>query len=431
MIHTEKPLIGFFPCFSSMGETIPLVKIAKSYMEIGGKAIFFSHTGKYEYLAENIGCKVVRLGNLMGDYQDEILQLYREGAPFEKIMICQFKEKTIEGAVKEEVEAFTKSRIDLIVSAFSPTSSISASALKIPLVVVASGTAIPPYYKSGFATFPESYENFFTKLLPKSLKNRIAKWYLLNNKRLVKEFNKVATKYQVRPFKYGNDIFYGDHTLVCDDINFLGIQPSEDFPLENYIGPLVAGDLFKEQKNKIDFDVINHLKRPGKSIVLVMGSAYKFDRLLLRIVEALNESDYNVIAVYPNPKNKDKLPETNENILFKEFVPLDEILKKVDLAITHGGRGTIYTIAYSGKPAICIPLFLEHQYNIDNLVRHGCAIRESWKYFKPRELLRSINKIFDNYDTYLKNSKKLAEKLQKEDGAKKAVKRLMEIIQIK
>jgi len=372
MIHTEKPLIGFFPRFSSMGETIPLVKIAKSYMEIGGKAIFFSHERKYEYLAENIGCKVVRLGNLMGDYQDEILQLYRKGAPFEKIMICQFKKRTIERAVKEEIEAFTKSRIDLIVSAFNATCSISARALKIPLVVVASGTTIPPYFKSGFATFPESHENFFTKLLPKSLKNRIAKWYLLNNKRFVKEFNKVATKYQVRPFKYCNDIFFGDHTLVCDDINFLGIQPSEDFPLNNYIGPIIAGDLFKEQKNKIDFDIINHLKRPGKSIVLVMGSAYKFDRLLLRIVEALNETDYNVIAVYPNPKNKDKLPETNENILFKEFVPLDEILKKVDLAITHGGRGTIYTIAYSGKPAICIPMLMEHQYNIDNLVKWMC-----------------------------------------------------------
>jgi len=431
MIHTEKPLIGFFPCFSSMGETIPLVKIAKLYMELGGKAIFFSHTGKYEYLAENIGCKVVRLGNLMGECPDELVQLYKEGVPFEKIMIRQFKKGIIERAVEEEIEAFTKSRINLIVSAFNPTCSISARALKIPLVVLTSGTAIPPYFKSGFATFPENYENFFTKMLPKSLKNRIAKWYLLNNKLLVKEFNKVTTKYQVRPFKYCNDIFLGDHTFVCDDINFLGIQPSEDFPLENYIGPIIAGDLFKERKNKIDFDIINHLKRPGKSILLVMGSAYKFDRLLLKIVETLNKSDYNVIVVYSNPKNKDKLPETNENILFKEFLPLDEILKKVDLAITHGGRGTIYTIAYSGKPAICMPLAMEHQYNIDNLVRNGCAIRLSRKYFKPREVVGSINKIFDDYDTYLKNSKKLAEKLQKEDGAEKAVKRLMEIIQIK
>ncbi|UCF13775.1 MAG: glycosyltransferase family 1 protein [Thermoplasmatales archaeon] len=431
MIHAEKPLIGFFPCFSSMGETIPLVKIAKSYMEIGGKAIFFSHEGKYEYLAENIGCKVVRLGNLMGEDSDELIQLYRDGVPFEKITVRQFKERTIERAVKEEIEAFTKSRIDLIMSAFNPTSSISARALKIPLVVLSSGTAIPPYHKSGFATFPENYENFFTRMVPKSLKNRIAKWYFLHNKTLVKEFNKVNKKYHVRPFKYCNDIFFGDHTLVCDDINFLGIQPSEDFPLENYIGPIVAGELFKERKNKIDFDVINHLKRPGKSIVLVMGSASKFDKLLLKIVEILNETDYNVIAVYSNPQNKEKLPETNENILFKEFVPLDEILKKVDLAITHGGRGTIYTIAYSGKPAICIPMLMEHQYNIDNLVRNGCAIRLSWKYFKPRELVQSINKIFDNYDTYLKNSKKLSEKLQKEDGAKKAVKRLMEITQIK
>lgn len=431
MINTEKPMIGFFPCFSSMGETIPLVKIAKSYMEIGGKAIFFSHEGKYEYLAENIGCKIVRLGNLMGEDSDELIQLYKEGVPFEKITVRQFKERTIERAVKEEIEAFTENRIDLIMSAFNPTSSISARVLKIPLVVLSSGTAIPPYHKSGFATFPENYENFFTRLVPKSLKNRIAKWYFLHNKTLVKEFNKVNKKYNVRPFKYCNDIFFGDHTLVCDDIKFLGIQPSEDFPLENYIGPIVAGELFKERKNKIDVDVINHLKRPGKSIVLVMGSASKFDKLLLKIVEILNETDYNVIAVYSNPQDKEKLPETNENILFKEFVPLDETLKIVDLAITHGGRGTIYTIAYSGKPAICIPMLMEHQYNIDNLVRNGCAIRLSWKYFKPSELMRSINKIFDNYDTYLKNSKELSEKLQKEDGAKKAVKRLMEITQIK
>jgi len=28
---SDKPLIGFLPCFYSMGETIPLIKIAKSY----------------------------------------------------------------------------------------------------------------------------------------------------------------------------------------------------------------------------------------------------------------------------------------------------------------------------------------------------------------------------------------------------------------
>jgi hypothetical protein len=76
MTPEDKLLIGFFPAFSSMGETIPLVKIAKSYIDMGGKAIFFSHSDKFEYLAESIGCKIVRLGHLLGKHPDEIIKLY-------------------------------------------------------------------------------------------------------------------------------------------------------------------------------------------------------------------------------------------------------------------------------------------------------------------------------------------------------------------
>jgi len=430
MTSGDKPPIGFFPAFSSMGETIPLVKIAKSYMDTGGKAVFFSHMGKFEYLAEEIGCKIVRMDHLLGDKPEEIIKLYKEGVSFEKIIVRQLNNKTIEKAVEEEIKAFKENKIDLIVSAFTPTCSISARVLKIPLVVVTSGVTIPPYYESGNLTFPEDYENFFTKMLPKSIKNHIAKWYFLNNKKLTKEFNKVASKYKIPPFKYTNDILIGDHTLVCDDINFLGVKPSEDFPSKNYIGPIISGDSKGEQKNKIDdADIENHLKRPGKFIVLVMGSAYKYRNLLLRIVETLSKTEYNVIAVYKDIKNSDLINKTNENILFKEFIPLDKVLKKVDLAITHGGRGTIYTVAYSGKPAICIPQIIEHQYNIDNLVRAGAGIRLPKKNFDSEKLLNAIDTIFDNYNTFLQNSQNLSKRLTAESGEKKAVQRLIEIQQ--
>jgi UDP:flavonoid glycosyltransferase YjiC (YdhE family) len=154
-------------------------------------------------------------------------------------------------------------------------------------------------------------------------------------------------------------------------------------------------------------------------------------QLFLNIIEALNKTDYNVIVVYSNILDKNNLPVTNDNILFKKFVPSTELLMKdIDLAIVHGGRGTIYTTAYSGKPAIGIPMFLEQQSNINNLVKHGAALRVSKKYFKEYEFLNAINKIFSNYNVYLNNAQILAKKLTRENGSKIAAQRLNEIIKL-
>ncbi len=266
-----KPLVGFFPVFYSIGETIPHVKIAKFYIEKGGRAIFFSHGGKYEYLAKEIGCKVINLQNSWQSSLQKGKRVKEKNVPFEKIMFGVLRKETLGELIDEEIEALKKTGVEALFVSFNPSLCISARVLKIPLVVLISGTSITPYYKSGCVTFPENYENFFTKLVPHSIKDKIARWYLLNNKLLVKDFNNLAKKYQVQSFQYLNDILLGDFTLVCDDIHFLGLNPTNSFPLKNYIGP-IARDLFEEQQTKPDDDIVRHLNRPGRSILLIMGS---------------------------------------------------------------------------------------------------------------------------------------------------------------
>ena len=149
----------------------------------------------------------------------------------------------------------------------------------------------------------------------------------------------------------------------------------------------------------------------------------------IRILETLNQTDYNVIVVYTTLP-EEILPKTNDNILFKKFIQSPLLVNKmVDLAIIHGGRGTVYTAAYSGKPMLGIPVFAEHQYNIDNIVRNGAGLRVSMKFFKEQDLINAINIIFSNYDKYLKNAQELARKLTKVPGEEKAVKRLIKIIE--
>ena len=44
----KKPLVGFFPLTYNLAETGRAVLVAKRYMELGGKAIFFSLYSKFK-----------------------------------------------------------------------------------------------------------------------------------------------------------------------------------------------------------------------------------------------------------------------------------------------------------------------------------------------------------------------------------------------
>ena len=352
----------------------------------------------------------------------------------EKQQFIVYTNKTIQPIVQSEIDAFKEHGVDVIVSAFNPTCAISARVLNIPSIVLLSATVSSAYFKSGYATFPENFENTFTRLLPESFKKYLAKWVLLNNKKfLVKDFNAVVKKYNTKKFKTLNEILEGDYTLLCDDINFLNIKPTKKVPIENFVGPVSMG-LSEEKIEDLDIDVKKHLERPGKSILVILGSASSkitspIGKLFIEILKIFNKTDYNVIAVHAKISRED-LPNVEENILLKQYLNRPQIVNNmVDLAIIHGGRGTVYNSAYSGKPSIGIPSFIEQQYNIDCLVRNKVCIRISSKHFKPEELLKAINTIFENYDYYLKNAKALSEKLSKEVDEEKAVNRLVQIIE--
>ena len=126
---------------------------------------------------------------------------------------------------------------------------------------------------------------------------------------------------------------------------------------------------------------------------------------------------------------EEDLPDVNDNILLKKFVPsMAKLNKLVDLAIIHGGKATVYTAAYSGKPVIGFPMQFEQHFNLELLVKHGMARIESRKYFKEQKLLNAIKEMFDNYDTYLKNAQMLSFKLPKPEGDINAAKMILKIL---
>ena len=362
----KKPRVGFFPCFTGLGEGFPSVKIAKRYIEFGGEVVFFSHGGEYEYMAEEIGCDVIRIEPIAS------------GGTITKYFL-QKSAQELADIVKNEAKLLKESDIKALVQSNVYFDAVLAPRLaKIPLITLVSGVGTPPFYEANMASFPDDLENLFTRFIPQSLKNRVFNWISLNSKNIIpKKFNQIAKKLGLNiNFKRTIDMIPGDHTFVCDDMDFLGLNPTRDFPAENYIGPILPYDIDAIKTNPLDVEIENHFKRPGKSILLTMGSSIIMKKIFLRILKILNQSDYNVVATYTDILKENELPQLGENIILKKFIPnINSLFSKVDLAVIHGGRGTVHTVAYAGKPVIGIPVKDELQWNFDNLVRHNMALR--------------------------------------------------------
>jgi len=436
----KKPLIGFLPMLNNFGETYPLVEVAKNCKKLGMDLIFFeSYNPQYTNLVKDLGCKIIKIRDPPPEeYVKDIARLEEslgsDNLSFEKAcseLVDEKYEEVIINDIKKELEVFKKTKIDILVSSgFEFTAHISTSLLDIPLVTLISGAVSQTYFKSNLGSFPDNYENLLTKLIPKSIKNRFTNWYIPKDKSNIKSYNKISKNFSAPIKKSFLELFYGDYTLVVDDKEFVGVKNLDDSNYERWVGPILPPKLDNVYNDKLEKDIGKHIEKPGKSILLSMGSSTT-KNLFIKILKKLDTTSYNVIAIYTSILNEEECSKLklHDNIILTKFAPsIKNINEKVDLAIIHGGRGTVYTAAYSGKPVIGIPMHFEQQCNLNNLTRHGDGFVLSKKYFTGKKLVTKINKIFNNYDEFLKNSKNLKNKLPEPKGAKNAAKIISNII---
>ena len=112
----KKSLVGFFPLTFNLAETGRAILVAKRHIELGGKAVFFSHGGKYEHLIEDFGFDIVKVSPTFTDeVVKEIVSINRgekKGIPY--------TESFLREAVREEIVAFKKTDVKMIVSFVNP-----------------------------------------------------------------------------------------------------------------------------------------------------------------------------------------------------------------------------------------------------------------------------------------------------------------------
>jgi UDP:flavonoid glycosyltransferase YjiC (YdhE family) len=112
-------------------------------------------------------------------------------------------------------------------------------------------------------------------------------------------------------------------------------------------------------------------------------------RVLGEVVEIANELEIQSVIATTTV-----LPERDGNasgrVLLTPHVPAHLVNPLADIAITHGGAGTVQTAIHAGTPLVGIPMHLEQTGNLSLVTRQGAGLMLSKWDLNRRSLGRAL-----------------------------------------
>lgn len=165
-----------------------------------------------------------------------------------------------------------------------------------------------------------------------------------------------------------------------------------------FTGPLIP---VSKKSATLDKKFTNVLSTKNKllKIFCSLGSVGE-KKYLYTIVDMLNtDIGKNFSGILLVPKEicslteiANKLKNTNV-VITDQFVPAEEINKKMDIVICHGGQGTLQTAIKSGTPIIGVAMQPEQEINLQHLEKYGAAIRVTRDRWTELTILNAIKTI--------------------------------------
>jgi hypothetical protein len=201
-------------------------------------------------------------------------------------------------------------------------------------------------------------------------------------------FNQLASELGLPKYKSTLDFIAGDLTLVMDAPEILGISPEEleDYqprhpqffhrpPRYRYGGPCFA---------KLPGDVPEAVRR-------VSGSP----EVLQSVVEIVGDLDLQAVVLTTTILG-DRARSESERVLTIPHAPAHLLNPLADIAITHGGAGTVQTAIRSGTPLVGIPAQMEQAGNISLVARQGAGLMLTRLDLNRSKLAAALEKLVED-----------------------------------
>lgn len=373
----------------NIAETTRMIEVAKLLRD-EYECIFFSYGGQFEYLVEEAGFSLHHLKPIEDDVKIQHLWKADRGETFKQPWTFEELKERISNEI-------------LLIETINPSFAFLGSVLsfslscrikKIKLFNVVPLALTRPYLEAGLPMSP------FT---PKFL-NQIAIWILLNVPLLMGNFRKVSKFYGLKPPRNAFEVWTGDINIVTDvkELSMLKELP------ENWY---FSGPLFAHLGTPIPNDIMELLKTSDKpKVYFAMGSSANH-KVLMRTLEGFKGLDVLVVApIKSYLKPEDAVP---KNVYVTEWLPALEVLRFVDIAVTHGGQGTVQTNIMAGVPFLGIGMQPEQSLNIYQSVRFGNALQIQRSKVSKRNVQKAILELLtqDKYRSRAQIAKTMMEQI--------------------
>lgn len=262
-----------------------------------------------------------------------------------------------------------------------------------------------PFFESNPQIWSKLLAHTPLRLLPARGLNTTLNRLFLNVKFWTKPINAARTHFGLPPLRRMVDLFEGDHNLVTEIPELAGVEMlPENW---HWAGPIFA---------RLDGDVppeIERLPRDKPWIYFAMGSSANRD-VLLKVTEMFRGMPYTVIAPIRAHLPDSYIPPENVHVF--GWLPAHKVNPLADLAVIHGGQGTVQTACWSGTPFVGIGLQPEQEFNVFAVEQFGCAVGLKKNKVTRVDLRVAIEGLLGD-ETVQQNAKRLQGKMQARDGA--------------
>ena len=419
-----------FPHFYYLSEVSRLVEIGKSLRSMGQDVLFFSHGGTYEWVAKAEGFEVIAVPPTMSPERAKYYMAFNRaevGNPFRDSF---FSYEELKEYVPREAEMLREARADAVLIGWNLPSYLSVQLVDIPIVVQQPGPFTAPFFDRKMGVFVPTLIGWLHHLPLDWFVN----WGAPRMRFWIRPFNQLASALGLRSYKSTLDMMAGDLTLVMDAPEILGITPEE---LEQYEPRhpkyfhrkpkyRFGGPCFARLPGEIPEAVGRHFDTSRKILYCGMGVSGS-PEVLQSVIDIVADLDLQVLVVTTTILGEGALS-SSDRVMVVPHVPAHLVNPLADLAITHGGAGTVQTAIHAGTPLVGVPMHGEQAGNISLVQRQRAGIMLARKALNPRRLANALERILAD-NSYRENMQRLKRLQDPIDGAANAAREMVRFLE--
>lgn len=406
-----KILFGCVPLWGHVNPTIPIVQ---KLLELGHEVRYACHP-QMEETFKNAGVDLIE-GFEWGDtisyvsklVNDNKLTWQRKLKKERNISPALFHLDRLEEGIEDVLELLKTWQPDVCVfdTLFFP-GKIAAEVLNIP------------YATSCTYSIPLESRDLLPRNLGLSSNQKrmgLGNWLMkkvldYNDSKNIDFLNEVRSKYNLGK----TDYFFDNRSpylylLYTTDIWEFKI--SDLIPQAFYIGPSLSSKRGDEPE---DFPW-EWIEGESPIIYFSMGTVFGNKKLVSKMIKASIGAPWKVVASISGNYDVNDWKNVPENVLLRNYVPQPELLKKVDIVITHGGNGTMNEALSCGIPLIVIPQMMDQFDNAQKALEFGAGLRLNQWLVTSGKLKKAILKIQED-GSFRKNAQKIRDHFAQCDAA--------------